>query len=267
MRQMTFEESKKVELDILKEVAAFCDRKGLRYFLAYGTLLGAVRHKGFIPWDDDVDIFMPREDYNALIESFNKESEGRYRLIAPFDPIARHSFAKVMDTKTVKVENRVDYSKGNLGVDLDVFPLDGQPEDEGEYRKWYQELQRIYEAHSFFVLQSPKTFKGKVRCYITKLLYRSKENTLKKAEKLHALYPYDKCDMIGSVDSRYNPIKTRYPKAWFSAAVSGEYEDGSFALPIEYDKVLTATYGDYMTPPPKEKQVPPHTNRSYFLDD
>lgn len=91
--KISFEEHKEIELDILKFVADFCEKNGLRYFLADGTLLGAIRHHGFIPWDDDIDIQMPRPDLFKLIELFNKESGSkRYYLIHPQDPIAQHYF-------------------------------------------------------------------------------------------------------------------------------------------------------------------------------
>ena len=130
MKEISFEESKKLELDILLAVADFCNKNNLTYFLAYGTLIGAIRHKGFIPWDDDIDIQMPREDYNKFIETFSHE---RYKTIAPGTPLSKHSFVKVIDTETVKIEAHKKYKKGFLGVDIDIFPLDGTPSDENEY--------------------------------------------------------------------------------------------------------------------------------------
>ena len=143
MREISFEEAKTIEKDILLDIVDFCDTHGLRYYIAYGTLIGAVRHQGFIPWDDDIDINMPREDYNEFLRTYNAEREN-YRVIDPRSDIARHSFAKVIDVRTVKDEPMIN-CREPLGIDVDIFPLDGMPDDMQAYDAWYAELYHIYE--------------------------------------------------------------------------------------------------------------------------
>ena len=146
MKEISFEESKKIELDILLAVADFCDKHNLTYFLAYGTLIGAIRHKGFIPWDDDIDIQMPRADYDKLIATFEHEN---LKLVAPGTPMSKHSCVKIIDTRTVKKEPHLKYKAGYLGIDIDVFPIDGAPSDEAEYNAWYDQLQKVYSRFVF----------------------------------------------------------------------------------------------------------------------
>lgn len=123
-RELTDIENQKVQLDILSYVDSFCSKMGLRYYLGDGTLIGAVRHHGYIPWDDDIDIRMPRPDYDELIRIFNEGSkDSRYRLIEPKSKLAQNSFVKIIDSDTIKIEPYLDYKNGYLGVDIDVFPL------------------------------------------------------------------------------------------------------------------------------------------------
>ena len=143
MREIGIEEGKQIELDILKFLAKYCDEKGFRYFLAYGTLIGAIRHKGFIPWDDDIDLYMPREDYDKMIACFNKEAPAPFKLIEPHEKGAKHTFVKIYDERTVKLENG-SYGGRELGVDVDIFPLDGVPADQAEYDAWFDKLVKIY---------------------------------------------------------------------------------------------------------------------------
>lgn len=148
--ELTLEEHKQVQLDILKFVDAFCEKEGLRYYLSDGTLLGAIRHHGYIPWDDDIDIQMPRPDLFKLIETFNKKcGNGRYRLIDPQEAIAQHYMVKIIDTETVKIEPYLNYRHGFLGVDIDVFAMDGCPEDEAEFRRWGKEIRRYNKAYMY----------------------------------------------------------------------------------------------------------------------
>ena len=120
-KELSLEEKKKILVSILSEVHNFCDENNLKYFLPGGTLIGAVRHKGFIPWDDDIDIYMPRNDYEKFLCEFNKESE-RYQVISLKTDGYYLPFGKVIDTKTVLIEN-VD-SDYKMGIYLDIFPLD-----------------------------------------------------------------------------------------------------------------------------------------------
>ena len=122
MKELTLQEIKSVELEILSMFDEFCKKNSIKYFISNGTLLGAVKYKGFIPWDDDVDLLIPREDYNRLLKLF-KDSD-RYRIFAiEKDKNYRYPFAKLCDMTTRKDE--FGYDNGlELGVDIDIFPLD-----------------------------------------------------------------------------------------------------------------------------------------------
>ncbi len=265
MKKMQIDEIKRVELGILSNIADFCDKNGLKYFLAYGTLIGAIRHKGFIPWDDDIDIWMPRDDYNKLIEIFNKDNNQKYKLISPNDIVARHTFVKIVDTYTCKIENGIEYKNGCLGVDIDIFPLDGEPDDDATYVKWYNKLQRCYKKIYYYVRTSSGQFKTKVKIFVIKSLSGGKKHLLKKANKLHNMYIYEDSNYIGTVESADNSIKNRYLKEWFADYILVDFEDYKFKIPIGYDEILTKMYGDYMQLPPEGKQITHHKNNMYWL--
>lgn len=263
MRELSVQEHKEYALDILVAVHKFCAENNLKYFLTYGTLIGAIRHKGFIPWDDDIDIWMPREDYNKFLESFHTE-DGRYQAVSPFEERARHSFIKVIDTKTRKIENCVDYSNGFLGIDIDIFPLDGQPDDESAYLAWYNELHSIYKKFVAWILDLGQcSIKAKAYYSIVKLFAPSKKALLKKAESIHSQYQYACANFVGSKGSLYENEKDRFPKEWLAESTDVEFEGKLFKAPKEYDKILTKLYGDYMTPP--EDQTTHHNNRVFEL--
>ena len=132
MKEIGLEELKCIQLDLLQKTAEFCENNGIRYFLCGGTLIGAIRHHGYIPWDDDIDISMPRPDYDKFIKIFNKP-ENYYQVI----DMSNNSkygfpFAKVHDTRTLV--NELQYSRDSFGVYIDIFPIDGVGEDKQVYR-------------------------------------------------------------------------------------------------------------------------------------
>ena len=266
MRIMTFEEVKKVELEILSKVADFCEKNNLRYFLAYGTLIGAVRHGGFIPWDDDIDIWMPRKDYNLFLKDFNRE-DNRYLAVSPYDDIACHSMTKVIDTKTVKMETGIKYKNGNLGVDVDIFPIDGEPQSDKDFSKWYKKLYRQYQNY-YYLICDPKAGKRNfVFSLLVRLSGKKKSDFIKKAEVLHEMYPYEKSRFVGAVETMHNSPKNRFKKEWFEESITINFENCRFKIPICYDEILKQMYGDYMTLPPEDKQVTHHSNINYWLED
>ena len=121
MKKLTLDEVKKIQLEILAYIDSFCKKNNISYFINYGTLLGAVRHKGFIPWDDDIDISMDREHYNMFIEKFNQDSS-KYKILSlDTDKAYFNNFIKVVDTTTKIVDNR-NYKTFSCGVCFDIFP-------------------------------------------------------------------------------------------------------------------------------------------------
>ncbi len=131
------------------DVDEFCRKNEITYFLAYGTLIGAVPHQGFIPWDDDIDIFVPRPDYDRFIQSYKPTDPSKqYRVIDGSDKRCKTVYAKVYDATTIKIESGCDYTSIQpIGVDIDVLPIDGLPEDEREYcshRKKIKMLNRLF---------------------------------------------------------------------------------------------------------------------------
>ena len=263
MRTITAEELRKIMLDILKDVASFCDANGITYFLSCGTLIGAVRHHGFIPWDDDIDIDMPRPDYERFIKLYSEK--GRYALCSPYDKDSMFFYAKVYDDRTIKKEEIIchgDYKP--IGVDIDIFPIDGQPDD---FEKFKRDTNFRLRIIAMFLLSvkpiSIRDIKNGVLSIISHLIgWRRLLNRYIISAKR---YDYETSSKVGLISphSRYN---NRLDKSIFEKKTKVQFEDGNFWAPSDYNTFLTNIYGDYMTPPPVEKRNSTHI-ASYFWKD
>ena len=263
MKEITeLKEIHKIELDILKYVAEFLEKNNLRYYLAYGTLLGAVRHKGFIPWDDDIDIQMPRADYDKLIEIFNEQNkESDYFLISPYDEKSKHFIAKIINKKTLKIEPFVK-NDFEFGIDIDIFPLDAQTEDYIEFENIYNKVTKI--ASTYNMLTQFNTLKRKVYRLVNFFRSRNKKVYQQKIDKLVKNYNFDNSKYVGSVCSSVNSLGDRHKSSCFESSVKLEFEGCLFNCPVGYDKILTDLFGDYMQLPPENQRITHHTNKTYW---
>ncbi|MGN0033211.1 MAG: phosphorylcholine transferase LicD [Candidatus Limimorpha sp.] len=263
MRTISADELRKIMLDILKDVTAFCDANGITYFLSCGTLIGAIRHHGFIPWDDDIDIDMPRNDYERFIELYSQK--GKYAICSPYDKNSMFFFTKVYDERTVKKEEIIRHHDYNpIGVDIDIFPIDGQPDDFEKFKKDTNFRHRLF---GLFLLSlkpiSKLSLKVTMLSIISHLIgWRRLLNTYIKSAKK---YNYSTSSNVGFI-SPYSQYNNRHHKDIFEKKIKVRFEDGEFWIPEDYDTVLTNIYGDYMTPPPLEKRTSTHI-ASYFWKD
>lgn len=242
MYDTTTKRVQQCSLETLKYFASFCEANSIRYFIAGGTLLGAVRHNGFIPWDDDIDIAVPRKDYDKLILLRDKIAYPYLLRNALFDSEMKSMFSKlenVATTKVVDLENGCEYVGG---LSIDIFPQDGVPE--------FSPLRYLHLKLFDIVL-------GRVvyPC-MTKNTYR-KHKRVKMLEKLSSLYSYDHSKYVRSYYGVYGDRET-YEKALFGKGTQLLFEGVYFNAPEKWDKYLTQMYGDYMQLPPKEKQCTSH---------
>ena len=265
---LTDQENKQLQLALLRFIAQYCEKHHLRYFLGDGTLLGAIRHKGYIPWDDDIDLRMPRPDYNKIIKSFNANSNSNiYKLINPKYPEAQHHFIKIIDTRTIKIEPGLDYSLGFLGVDVDIFPFDGCPDDEPDFLKFAKDITAYDKA---FVYKKRNAFRSflsiakDIVCSRTKAKFvpwKSCSEIVSEVEKIMMAYDFDKSNYICSV----NDMECfRFSRDSVKDYVMVQFEGEEYRAPIGYDEVLTQQYGDYMKLPPVEERVTHHVNNVYW---
>lgn len=267
MKELTLQELKKIEFDILKMFDSFCKENNIKYYLSHGTLLGAVRYKKFIPWDDDVDLLIPREDYNRMIKLF-KDTE-QYRLFA-FEKSEkyRYPFAKLCDMTTRKIE----FTSNNgieLGVDIDLFPLDAWDDDLDKANKEVKYIQKNMYYLSLTKSKHPSTsnpLKRFVMAIIMVLFKRfGSKYFIKKIIKTSYKSAQKDNNYLGCKAWCVYGEKGIIPAEVFADTVDIEFEGEFFPAPIGWDKYLTCLYGDYLPEPPKEKQKTHHTFKAYKL--
>ena len=257
MKKMTNKELKKCMLDILEYIDGVCRKHKIKYSLYYGSLIGAIRHKGIIPWDDDIDLIMLNKEYEKLVKVLKKE-KGRYQFV---DHSTNSSyvltFGKVVDTKTFIKQDNID--EGNMnGVYVDIFSFNNIPDKPSKfyyYRLLFYQL-LLYSYVETGVDKKDKLYiVKKVRNFVARIL--GKEFLYKKYDNLCKKYNDKKRDCLMSNWPEYQrPINEEicYRKN-YKDYMDVDF-DGIKAMIIKnYDEVLKAYYGDYMTPPPKDKQV------------
>lgn len=262
MKIITTQELKHIQIEILNDIVQFCEENGLRYFLAYGTLLGALRHKGYIPWDDDIDIHMPRPDYERFLQLYNKRSSDYQAVTHDIERSYHVPFAKVYRKGTIV--NEFFYKQSVFGVYVDIFPLDGIK------HKWQaflcgQCIKFMYIKTFIFCKQ--QSLARKLRIAVTKaiLLPFTEHFILSIIKKTSTKYKFGECDKVCSFGSR-TALREILPAGVFNKHIMLTFEGREYRAPEGYDTYLAQKYGDYMTLPPVEKQVSTHDSQAYWTE-
>ena len=265
MKKLTIEEVKQRELDILLAVDEFCKKEKLHYFLNYGTLIGAIRHKGFIPWDDDIDIMMPRKDYERFKREFSSSQYDIFSLETNKEYF--NNFIKVVDNQTIITDNR-NRKTYSSGIFIDIFPYDRIDD--------LKAVDKIYQLESFKLLSFSKhknivykdsLIKDLIRTFFWVVLSPiSPRFFAYKIDKVIQEYtrPNGKYEcLLGSKLKEQEVFETGI----FEDVIDGEFEGHTFPIPKEYDRLLRQYYGDYLTLPPIEKQTNPHELDVYLKEE
>ncbi|MCQ2097237.1 MAG: LicD family protein [Fibrobacter sp.] len=263
MRELTNDELHDFSLGILKEVHQFCERENIRYSLAYGTLIGAVRHQGFIPWDNDIDICMPRPDYERFIKTFKSE---KFQLAffgegCKYDSLI--AYARVFDNRETIAKNG-HWIAQPAGVWIDVFPLDGVPDDPQEFAALYKELHQEWERIipkkiQFKRISHCKGLKNKLKLLRNK--WRQKNglggHRMQKEynEKIRRI-PFETANYWSQLAVMDNGPVEHIPVSAFDERRLLKFEDAQFYVMKDYDLNLRAVYGDYMQLPPEDQREP-----------
>lgn len=252
--QLSLEKIKEIELGIMEYIDAICTENHLTYYLAYGSLLGAIRHRGFIPWDDDIDIVMSRSDMNKLLDIVKSMNHERFGALIPLENGYNYEFAKIYDKRTTIHQLYVDDIE--QGIWVDIFPLDGLKKDDKLQNLQLKIYQRCRVA-SIYRNCPPCSFimKPFVWCFWKFTRMIGWEYFLGKIEQISKKYTVDECKHVGFAPSIHS--KNKYiPKEWFGNGVMVDFEDRKFVAPVEWDNYLKSLYGDYMKLPPENQRVP-----------
>ena len=277
MQKISLEEIKRIELDMLNYINNLCKQHNIKYFLAYGTLLGAVKYQGFIPWDDAIDIYMLRDDYDKFIEIINNTSSN-YRCLTCFNTKDYYYiFGKVVDTRTKLLENSKEIKE--MGVYIDVFPLDYCRKDvDKEFDKLhfinnmavgrYRIKNDKFGEFSFLNNDSKPNKKVLIKKYISLIIdlvtlplgYNFYAKLFNKKciikEKERGNYLGVKCNNL--------PYKDVLEKELINNVIEVKFENNMFPIFKDYNKYLIKRYGNYKNDPPLSEQVTHHQNEVYY---
>lgn len=280
MKELSAEELtrwKSIITDVLREFHDICHKNGFQYYAVGGTAIGAVRHKGIIPWDDDIDVAMPRPDFDRFVDFCKKHDLGNYELVS-YDNTNNYAlyFPKFCNRNTTLVERW--NTPCVIGLFIDVFPLDSIADDTQEAEKLvkhYIKLRNMLEAVSTHVSFTEyisllskrkewgrfvvKTFGYMFRQRMRKFLFNAIDKLLRK-------YPYGSTGKVINYCGAYAMRELFDKKILEGEVVNLPFEDISVDMMPGYDEYLRGVYGDYMQLPPKDKCIPHHLKAFYDMD-
>lgn len=267
MKALQLKDIQRISTDILADVHQFCEKNGISYSLAYGTLIGAVRHKGFIPWDDDIDLLMPRPDYDRFIREFHSE-ENEVMDLSGTDACVE-TFAKVCRKNTVMVDRELGRSL--WGVNVDIFPIDGAPEEglEERFNRMEGKREWIFRLCPFYKVVG----KGKAKWFLKYCLKRLRYPSLSSCVKVKRAIENE----LRAVSFGETPLAGAYfgddgirefmPAEWFTEYTTLEFEGKPYSVLSHWHDYLTRLFGDYMQLPPEDQRVTHHLYDSYLLEN
>ena len=273
MKEMTLKEIKECSLGVLDFIDNVCRENDLTYFLCGGTLLGAVRHKGFIPWDDDIDIMMPRSDYEKLFQVWPKND--RYAVLNYKNTEnLPYAYGKSIDLQTIKIEP-IKTKTAQMGVDVDIFPIDGLPEDDNETIAYYRQIEimdnRLRLQLSTFGKGSNllRTIARNIRLFFLKLgnllSITSLYKVTKQFDNLAQLYTDKGTGYCGITAISHYGIKEKNPTDNFREVINVTFEGKEYPAPNGYIQYLSQLYGNnYMQLPPADKRQTHHDYIAYW---
>lgn len=270
-KELTIRENQLVALDILSKIADICDEQNFRYYLMYGTMIGAIRHKSLIPWDDDIDIMMPQDDYENLLD-FLYKNEANYPNLKVFNPQTVSDYpymiTRISDIRyTIDVENEADYG---LGAFIDIYPFYGLGDTEEEALKLGMLGDRLssacYQATRLsYKVENTKKWYRKILKYPAFLITKAigKEYFQKRLSDLANRKNYNDSKYIGCVIWLSGGKKDIFLREWFENTINVNMEGRNYRVPAKYDDILKHIYGNYMELPPEKDRIAHHRYRIF----
>lgn len=273
MRSIESDELKQIELDVLTKIDCVCRKNNFCYSLCGGTLLGAIRHKGYIPWDDDIDIAMPRDDYDKFLNyCISNEQECGFRIVSTInDKRYAYLFAKACALNTVIEEENFNPNGADVGVYVDIFPIDGlgskaEAKSNFEATRFQRELLVARNWKHFFRSKTHAWYIEPIRFGFWIMSRFVSTNTLiEKIDRYYLRFPLSKSEYAAVVCGSYRE-KEILPTEVLNTFTEVEFEGKQFMAFEKYDDYLSSIYGDYMKLPPKDKQVSHHMFKAYWKD-
>lgn len=271
MREISdIREIRSILLDLACEVKSICEENNLRYYLSGGTLLGAVRHKGFIPWDDDIDMHMPRPDYEKFIEIYNSKPRQNILYSQETHPQYLYSFAKLSKSNTLLIEKGCK-SGVEMGIYLDIFPIDGMGNSVEQAKNLMKTIEmpiNLLMSYRMDLYRKHVSIKKNFLVFTAKIVssFIGFKKLSKKVNKLALTYDYDNSLYVGEFIDEVGE-KRICKKDIYEGNKKLMFEGIEFSVPNNYHEYLTQFYGDYMQLPPIEKQVFVHDYKAYLKEE